>query len=200
MKTSVIIHGTHNEFTLEQMKACIDLAEKYGGSFRHVVTGLQITVIEKDDKPALIAELPDGVRPVVHRGVNSLIACVGKDGCKNGQMETMELADHIERSHYGRSMAHKCKIGISGCGRNCPDSMIKDIAFVGTTNGFLLVVGGQSFHTPAKGQILAKNLTIEQAKKASDVIIEWYASEAKPKERLGGLLKRVGNPLENITL
>ena len=44
-----ICHNTrfHNEFTLDQMKACIELAEKYGGSFRHVVTGLQITGIEK---------------------------------------------------------------------------------------------------------------------------------------------------------
>ena len=50
MKTSVILHGLHNEFTLDQMKACIELAEKYGGSFRHVVTGIQITGIEKDDK------------------------------------------------------------------------------------------------------------------------------------------------------
>ena len=49
MKTSVILHGLHNEFTLDQMKACIELAEKYGGSFRHVVTGIQITGIEKDD-------------------------------------------------------------------------------------------------------------------------------------------------------
>ena len=30
MKTSVILHGLHNEFTLDQMKACIELAEKYG--------------------------------------------------------------------------------------------------------------------------------------------------------------------------
>ena len=84
MKTSVILQGLHNEFTLDQMKACIELAEKYGGSFRHVVTGLQITGIEKDDKEQLISELPEGVTTVVHRGVNSLIACVGKGYCKNG--------------------------------------------------------------------------------------------------------------------
>ncbi len=45
MKTSVILHGLHNQFSLDQMKACISLAEKYGGSFRHVVTGIQITGI-----------------------------------------------------------------------------------------------------------------------------------------------------------
>ena len=96
MKTSVILHGLHNEFSIEQMKSCIALAEKYGESFRHVVTGIQITGIEKEDKELLIAELPDGVVPVIHRGVNSLIACVGKGHCKNGQMDTSELADNID--------------------------------------------------------------------------------------------------------
>ena len=69
MKTSVILHGLHNEFTLDQMKACIELAEKYGGSFRHVVTGIQITGIEKDDKEQFISELPDGYdQAVTERG------------------------------------------------------------------------------------------------------------------------------------
>ena len=34
MKTSVILHGLHNEFTLDQMKACIELAEKYGDKIK----------------------------------------------------------------------------------------------------------------------------------------------------------------------
>lgn len=200
MKTSVIIHGLHNEFSLDQMKACISLAEKYGGSFRHVVTGIQITGIDKDDKEALIAELPDGVTTVIHRGVNSLIACVGKGKCKNGQMETAELADYIERKHYGRKTGHKCKIGISGCGRNCPDSMVKDIAFIGTSQGFMLAVGGNTGMRPEAGKILMRKLSVEQAKKAADILIDWYAENGEPKERMGKLLERLGNPLENKTL
>ena len=182
------------------MKACISLAEKYGGSFRHVVTGIQITGIDKDDKEALIAELPDGVTTVIHRGVNSLIACVGKGKCKNGQMETAELADYIERKHYGRKTSHKCKIGISGCGRNCPDSMVKDIAFIGTSQGFMLAVGGNTGMRPEAGKILMRKLSVEQAKKAADILIDWYAENGEPKERMGKLLERLGNPLENKTL
>ena len=219
MKTSVIIHGLHNEFTLDQMKACIELAEKYGGSFRHVVTGLQITGIEKDDikvaflrhatskiKTALdlisvsSLELPEGVTTVVHRGVNSLIACVGKGYCKNGQMETKELADYVERKHYGRKTSHKCKIGISGCGRNCPDAMVKDIAFIGTSQGYMLAVGGNTGIKPEAGTILARNLTVEQAKKAVDILVDWYAEHGEPRERMGKLLARLGNPLEGMEL
>lgn len=200
MKTSVILHGLRNEFSLDQMKACIVLAEKYGGSFRHVVTGLQIIGIEKADKEALIAELPDGVIPVVHRGLNSLIACVGKGHCKNGQMETWELADYIEKNFYGKKLAHKCKIGVSGCGRNCPDAMVKDIAFIGTSQGFLLAVGGRTGHNPVAGTILARNLTIEEAKKAARILINWYSEHGEPRERIHNVLVRLGNPLEGVTL
>ena len=200
MKTSVILHGLHNEFTLDQMKACIELAEKYGGSFRHVVTGIQITGIEKEDKEQLISELPEGVTTVIHRGVNSLIACVGKGYCKNGQMETKELADYVERKHYGRKTSHKCKIGISGCGRNCPDAMVKDIAFIGTSQGFMLAVGGNTGMRPEAGTILARNLTVEQSKKAVDILVDWYAEYGEPRERMGKLLARLGNPLEGIEL
>ena len=164
------------------------------------MTGIQITGIDKDDKEALIAELPDGVTTVIHRGVNSLIACVGKGKCKNGQMETAELADYIERKHYGRKTSHKCKIGISGCGRNCPDSMVKDIAFIGTSQGFMLAVGGNTGMRPEAGKILMRKLSVEQAKKAADILIDWYAENGEPKERMGKLLERLGNPLENKTL
>ena len=182
------------------MKACIELAEKYGGSFRHVVTGIQITGIEKDDKEQLISELPEGVTTVIHRGVNSLIACVGKGYCKNGQMETKELADYVERKHYGRKTSHKCKIGISGCGRNCPDAMVKDIAFIGTSQGFMLAVGGNTGMRPEAGKILARKLTVEQSKKAVDILVDWYAEHGEPRERMGKLLERLGNPLEGVEL
>ena len=115
-------------------------------------------------------------------------------------METEELADYIERKHYGRKTGHKYKIGISGCGRNCPDSMVKDIAFIGTSQGFMLAVGGNTGMRPEAGKILMRKLSIEQAKKAADILIDWYAEYGEPKERMGKLLERLGNPLENKTL
>ncbi|MCQ4978286.1 nitrite/sulfite reductase, partial [Veillonella parvula] len=116
-----------------------------------------------------------------NKGTYSLIACVGKGHCKNGQMETKELADYVERKHYGRKTSHKYKIGISGCGRNCPDAMVKDIAFIGTSQGFMLAVGGNTGMRPEAGKILARKLTIEQSKNAVDILIDWYAKYGDPR-------------------
>ena len=110
------------------------------------------------------------------------------------------MPDYVERKHYGRKTSHKCKIGISGCGRNCPDAMVKDIAFIGTSQGFMLAVGGNTGMRPEAGKILARKLTIEQSKKAVDILIDWYAKNGEPRERMGQLLERLGNPLEGVEL
>lgn len=200
MKTSIILHARHNEFSPKQMMEIVALGEKYGGYFRHVVTGIQIYNITKEDKECIIRELPEGIVQVKHRGVNNLLACVGKGNCKNGLMETRELEAYIDAHHYGKGTAHKCKIGISGCGRNCADVMVKDIGFYGTINGFVMTLGGTTGHRPQAGQIIARNLSVEQAKKAIDIVINWYISNAEPKERIAKVLDRLGNPLENIDL
>lgn len=194
MKTSVILHAKHNEFTLEQMRACVELATKYGGSFRHVVTGIQIYNLEKDNKAALIEELPEGIATVKHRAVNSIIACEGKEGCVNGFMNTRELEAYIDEKYYGRATAHKCKIGISGCGKNCADVTIKDIGFIGTESGYTLMIGGEAGHQPKTGMVVAQHLSVEEAKQAIDYLMDWYTIKAEPKERLGQTLARLGNP------
>ena len=53
---------------------------------------IQITGIEKDDKEQLISELPDGVTTVIHRGVNSLIACGLVSVLLKRELETVFLS------------------------------------------------------------------------------------------------------------
>lgn len=200
MATSVILHALYNEFTPEQMQSLVNLAKKYNGYFRHVVTGIQIYNITSESKDLILQSLPEGIVQVKHRAVNSLLACVGKGKCKNGLMETRELEAYIEQNYYGFTTAHKCKVAISGCGRNCADVMVKDIGFYGTISGFVLAIGGGTGHRPHSGQIVARDLSVEQAKHAIDIIMKWYSKEAEPKERLGKVLERLGNPLENMKL
>lgn len=78
--------------------------------------------------------------------------------------------------------------------------MVKDIAFIGTSQGFMLAVGGNTGMRPEAGTILARNLTVEQSKKAVDILVDWYAEYGEPRERMGKLLARLGNPLEGIEL
>ena len=60
MKTSVILHSLFSEFSRVQLHAIIDLADKYKGNFRIVATGIQIYDITKEDKAAILEQLPEG--------------------------------------------------------------------------------------------------------------------------------------------
>ncbi|HCK94985.1 MAG TPA: nitrite/sulfite reductase, partial [Veillonella dispar] len=53
---------------------------------------------------------------------------------------------------------------------------------------------------PEAGKILARKLTVEQSKKAVDILVDWYAEHGEPRERMGKLLERLGNPLEGVEL
>ena len=94
------LHGLHSRiyFLDQNEEACIELAEKkYGGSFRCCNRYTKFTGIEVMIRVSLALELPDGVTTVIHRGVNSLIACVGKGHCKMDKWKLKELADYVER-------------------------------------------------------------------------------------------------------
>ena len=97
-----------------------------------------------------------------------------------------ELADYVERKHYGRKTSHKCKIGISGCGRNCPDAMVKDIAFLlvhPKVSCWLLVAIQECDQRLVK--YWPESFTVEQSKKAVDILVDWYAEHGGASERMG---------------
>lgn len=194
MKTSVILHSLFSEFSMEQLKGIMDLAERYNGKFRVVVTGIQIYDIEKEDKPAILAALPEGVYPVKHNAVNSVVACRGTNGCSHAFMQTIPLGKAIDTNYFGEEMPNKIRIGISGCTRCCAESMIKDVGVYGLPDGFVLVAGGKSGNRPKGGEVLLKGLSPEEAEAKIAELLSWYKANALPKEKFDHCLERLGNP------
>lgn len=196
MNTSIIIHSLFSEFSYEQMQLIMDLAKQYEGKFRVVSTGIQIYDISKEDKKAIIAALPEDLRQVTHKSVNSVTSCRGVDGCAHGLMETIPLATKIDREFFGVPMPNKIRIGISGCPRSCAESMIKDIGLIGLPDGYALVVGGTSGASPRKGETILKGLSIEEAYEKISFLLQWYKDNALEKEKFERILQRLGNPFQ----
>ncbi len=194
MKTQLILHTCHNEFSPAQIKAISELAERFDGRIRIIATGIQIYDITPEAKVEISQQLPEGVVVTKHKAVNSIVVCRGKGGCKNGFMETMELAKYLEDTQFGRDLEHKLRIGISGCPRSCADQVIKDIGVYGMPDGFTLTAGGTSGRTPKAGMVLKEKLSMDEAKKAIVYLIDWYQEKAMPKEHFSHLLERLGNP------
>jgi len=84
------------------------------------------------------------------------------------------------------------KIGVSGCPNQCGETSFKDIGLVGTAKGWRVYVGGNGGTSPRIGEILAQRIDTEAALQLLDRILEYYRANAKPKERMGRMIERLG--------
>ena len=62
---------------------------------------------------------------------------------------------------------------------------------MGTSKGWRLLVGGSSGVKPRLGQMLAENLSDEEALRLIDRIVNYYKDHAK-KQRLGEFIEEIG--------
>jgi NAD(P)H-nitrite reductase large subunit len=83
-------------------------------------------------------------------------------------------------------------MGISGCPRCCGESHTRDIGIMGTSRGWTVIFGGNSGTRPRIGDIIARNLSGEEALDLAERLLEFYRNHAKPKERTARFMERTG--------
>lgn len=86
----------------------------------------------------------------------------------------------------------KIKIGISGCPRCCGESHTRDIGLIGTNKGWTVIFGGNGGTRPRIGDVIAKNLSREEALDLVQRLLEYYQIHAKGKERTARFMERIG--------
>lgn len=101
--------------------------------------------------------------------VRSVLICPGSALCKYGKQDTLRLGMKLDEKYHGMPLPAKFKIGVSGCGAACSESMIKDVGFVGNDSGYRCFAGG----SPYIGQLVAENLSEEEALEMTEKIISY---------------------------
>jgi NAD(P)H-nitrite reductase large subunit len=119
-------------------------------------------------------------------------ACPGTETCRFGVQDSMGLAAALEEKFRGRRYPAKLKMGISGCPRCCGESHTRDIGILGTNRGWTVVFGGNGGTRPRIGDVVAKNLSAEDALDLVDRLLAYFGSYAKPKERTARFMERIG--------
>ena len=112
--------------------------------------------------------------------------------CKRGQQDSVGVGMQLDEKYHGAEMPGKLKIGVSGCPNQCAETCIKDVGLVGMKNGWRLLVGGNGGGRARLAHELAKDLRTEQALELIEKIIEFYKSNAKPHQRLGAMIEKMG--------
>lgn len=180
--------------TPEILRRIADVAEKYGVPMIKLTSAARIAMlgIREEDVDAIWSEL--GIQPgsVVGICVRSVKACPGTTYCKRGQTDSLGVGRTLDEKYHGMELPGKMKIGVSGCPNQCGETSFKDIGLVGTPKGWRVYVGGNGGTNPRLGDILAQRIDTETALALVDKIVAYYQTNAKPKERMGRMIERLG--------
>lgn len=180
--------------TPELLHKIADVAKKYNVPMLKITSAARIAMlgIQEEDVDSIWTEL--GIQPgsVVGICVRSVKACPGTTYCKRGQMDSLGFGTMLDEKYHGMGLPGKMKIGVSGCPNQCGETSFKDIGLVGTPKGWRVYVGGNGGTNPRIGEILAQRIDDQTALELVDKILEYYRANAKPKERMGRMIERLG--------
>jgi NAD(P)H-nitrite reductase large subunit len=196
---AIVVRVSGSVIDIETGRKIADVAERFGAKILKV-TGdgrLAIIGIQEEDLNTVYQEL--GLKPQAGTALcqQYVKVCPGTTYCNRGQRDTLAFARKIEDRYYPfPKITAKIKIGISGCFNSCAEPAIKDIGFIGLPKGWVLMVGGAGGKDPMIAQIIARNLSDEQAIEATGKILTYYRGMAtRPQTRnlrLGVILKKEG--------
>lgn len=203
MKTYAIApHIPCGVITPELLRRIADVAEKYHHNLIKITGAARITIIglKEEDIDNVWEDLGLAHGAAVGMCVRSVRACPGTTYCKYGQQDALGIGMILDREYHGMDLPGKCKIAVSGCARNCVESMVRDIGLVGTKKGWTILIGGNVGARPRIAQELMTGLDDDGALGAVAGIIDTYKELAKRGERLGKTISRIGleafNPRE----
>lgn len=172
------------------------IARKYNVRIIKITSGQRIALVgfKAEDIAEVWKDLDIEVGPAEGLCVHYVQACPGTETCKFGQRDSLGLATKIETMFVGKeeTVPAKTKFGISGCALNCAESYLRDFGAFATPKGWTVVVGGNSGGRPRIGDVIAEKLTDEEVLLLLQKCLDYYAKNAKSRERMPRFIERIG--------
>ncbi len=182
--------------TPEILESLAKVARKYSIRIIKITSGQRIALvgINPGDVENIWKDLKMEVGPAEGLCVHYVQACPGTETCKFGQGDSLALAAKIEKMYVGKEgyIPAKTKFGISGCRLNCAESYLRDFGAFAAPEGWTVVVGGNSGGRPRIGDVIAEKLSVEEAFELIKKCLDYYAKNAKPRERMPRFIQRIG--------
>ena len=141
---------------------------------------------------AVWAELGMDVGRAVELCVHYVQACPGTAYCRLGVQDSIGLGKELEERLVGAAAPAKVKIGVSGCPICCAESYVRDLGIVGTKHGWTVVFGGNSGGRPRVADVLAEDLSREEAVDLVVRVLAYYRDQNKKRVRTFRFVQKVG--------
>jgi nitrite reductase (NADH) large subunit len=181
--------------TSDELRRIADVADKFAIPLIKVTGGQRIDLlgVRKEDLPAVWADLDMPSGYAYGKSMRTVKTCVGTDFCRFGLGDSTQLGVDIEKRFAGLESPAKMKLAVSGCPRNCAESMVKDIGIVAVGDDrWEVYVGGAAGASVRKGDVLAVVDGRAEATRITGLFMQYYRENAKWLERTYDFVPRIG--------
>lgn len=182
--------------SVEALEAIVAVVRKYKIPTVKITSGQRLALIglERDQLESAWQDLGIGIG---HAHTSALFlhyvqACPGNSVCKFGLSDSLGVGKELDEALGGLVFPAKVKVGVSGCPMCCGESFMRDVGLFVKSKGWTVVVGGNAGGRPRIADILASDISREEAIELSMKFIRYYQAEGKPRERSARFLMRVG--------
>ena len=121
--------------TPAQMKEVGEIAGRYGVERLHLTTRQTIELPHVDPcvLAGLLGELEANGTPLgaEREEVVNITACLGTRNCKFGIIDSVGLAEKIDKKFFGKELPVKVRIAISSCPNGCESERLNEIGITG---------------------------------------------------------------------
>lgn len=175
------------------LRRIADVAEKYGAAALKMTSAQRVAIVglKEEDLDEVWADLNMKPGAAIGLCVRSIKFCPGTTFCKQGKQDAVSLGLKLDEKYHGMPMPSKLKMAVSGCPNSCAEPAIKDIGLMGTAKGYTLMVGGSAAASPRLAEVIAREMSEEQALETIDKIISLYQNSST-KKRLGRFIEDIG--------
>lgn len=180
--------------TRENLKAISEVVEKYDIPIVKITSGHRLALVGMPEEQILpiYEDLGMVEGKAMELCLHYVQACPGTEVCKFGIQDSLGFGMKLEEIFSGIEMPAKFKVGVSGCPFLCAESLVRDLGLIGKKKGWTLTFGGSSGRKVREADILAEDLTEEEAVELARKCIDYYTANAKKKERVSTFVARVG--------
>jgi NAD(P)H-nitrite reductase large subunit len=181
--------------SVDQFAKIVDTAEKHNAQTLKMTSGQRIAVVglQESDLDTFWRDVEHNIGYAIGLCVRMVKFCPGTTYCRHGKQDAMGVGMELDRSHHGRMLSAKFKIGVAGCEYACNAPLFKEVGLLGLPDGWQVSIGGTCGAKPRFGDIVAQGLDDEQAKVLTGKVINWFESgNFKPKVRMGRIIDEFG--------
>ncbi len=180
------------------LRKIADVADKYKAKALKITSAQRIAIvgIEEEQIDAAWSDLDMDKGNAIGLCVRSVKICPATHFCKRAQQDAVTLGLQLDERYHGMELPSKFKIGVSGCLNSCSENAIKDLGIMGMPKGYTIFIGGNAGVKPRLADRLIENVPQDQVLPLVDKIVTYYKENAKPRERMSGMIERIG--FENV--